>query len=158
MSTYSKAYREVYFILKYISPRYYSKIPINVLNKIETEMDITYEPNVENNKWMDETKAIIYNLLKDYLATQEQKEILIGNEYLEIQNIEEKKRDNYNPNIFGNNSTTIDEKKQNLSNDLYDNSSNSTFPIVPEKKNTNILQRIINKLKMILGEKKNGSN
>ena len=90
MSTYSKAYREVYFILKYISPRYYSKIPINVLNKIETEMDITYEPNVENNKWMDETKAIIYNLFKDYLATQEQKEILIGNEYLEIQNIEEK--------------------------------------------------------------------
>ncbi len=167
ISTYARAYREVNLILKLISPQYYSKIPPQIITKIQSEMDTTYNPDVENIIWMEETKAILYNIFKDYLATPEQRKTILKKEYLEKQLIEEEKSKRYNPKIFSynesivnstlNNNTISNEPKlvSEIQTHKPDNGgiTSNTQTMVPYKK-ASIIQKIILKIKKKIGRKK----
>lgn len=94
----SKAYREVWEILKFLPQKYIDKVPSEILNKLKNEMDINYDFNPENDEeWLEETKAIIVMLFQDYWANKEQLEALNTIYKNRINIEEEKKREKYNP-------------------------------------------------------------
>lgn len=94
----SKAYKEVWEILKFLPQKYIDKVPSEILNKIKNEMDINYDFNPENDEeWLEETKAIIVMLFQDYWANKEQLEALNTIYKNRINIEEEKKREKYNP-------------------------------------------------------------
>ncbi len=107
-SNYPKAYREVIEILKYVSKESRDKIPKNMIEIFNAKMDKDYEffidinKNFENQDLLDETKAILANIFRDYWATPSQKEKIITKERNDRQNEEIIKRKMYNPDeIFG---------------------------------------------------------
>lgn len=119
-----KAYTEVIEILKYFPLEYIKKIPSEKLKVFFKYRDENYEYKVDENKafksqnMMEETKAILYILFEDYLATEEQKEKLKQKENEALKQIEEEKRRIYNPdNLFKNKKETETEeyiKKANI--------------------------------------------
>lgn len=104
MSNYNEACTEVSTILSYLVRDEFNKIPSNIINVIEenksNEYIFKYDENVELRKQelLEETKAILYNLFRDYLSTPEQKEKIIKMQREEREELEEKKRQKYNVN------------------------------------------------------------
>ncbi len=86
---------------------------------------------------LPETKAILYNLFKEYLSTDEQKEFIKNKEKLEILKIEKEKTKKYNPSELLKNRDNKENKYQ----------VDQTTDIVTYKEN--IFKRIINKIKSI---------
>lgn len=80
---------------------------------------------------LPETKAILFNLFRDYLSTPQQKEKIINMQAEERRKNEIKKQEIYNKNIF--------EEKQHI-----DINKKQTQVIKYEK---NILKKIFNKIK-----------
>lgn len=113
---YANAYSEVLEILKYISKEDYEKIPNSKIELFETNHNKEYIFKYNPNKTLDEqnvsktAKAIIAILFRDYWATEIQKEKIITKQNYDRMQLEEKKKERYNPdNLFNNN-----EKKINL--------------------------------------------
>ena len=85
-SNYRKAFVEVDAVLNCLNTNAYNKIPLNVINAIRDNKDenyqYEYDEKIEYYKWnfMNETKAILYNLFKKYLATEEQIKYFIEKE------------------------------------------------------------------------------
>lgn len=77
---YPKAYKEVIEILNYMPQESVNKIPQTMIDTFKTKMDVNYDFKVDINKsfeqqnLLDETKAILANIFRDYWATQYQKE------------------------------------------------------------------------------------
>lgn len=91
---------------------------------------------------MLETKAILYNLFKQYLATNEQKEYYKQKELIERNRIEKEKKQKYNvDNLF-----KVKSLKENQQEEVKENSE-----LIKYKEP--ILKRIINKIKAIFGKK-----
>ena len=94
---YHKAYKEVLEILKYIPKEYVDKIPKKMMDTFRENMDQNYNFTMnlnlefEDQKLMDETKAILANIFRDYWATPEQREKIREKERIELQKIEENK-------------------------------------------------------------------
>lgn len=107
----SKAYREVWEILKFLPQKYIDKVPSEILNKLKNEMDINYDFNPENDEeWLEETKAIIVMLFQDYWADEKQLEELSSIYKKRIIEEEKIKREKYNPNeIFKNDNEVLSE-------------------------------------------------
>ena len=82
-SRYRNAYKEVYIILSYLDEDDYNKIPLEVIDAIENNMNEEYEYymnediDLSNQQMLPETKATLFNLFRDYLSTPEQKEKII---------------------------------------------------------------------------------
>lgn len=114
-NVYKKAFTEVYEILNYVDKDDYNKIPKNIINALKENRDTEYNffvdesiPFYEQNL-LEETKAILFNVYRDYLANSEMKDKIIKFQR-EEENISEKlkyKEYKYN-NIF--------EKKSSSSN------------------------------------------
>lgn len=108
MSSYSNALTEVYTILEYLNEEEFNKISPNVINAIENNRnkEYIYEMNEEvdltKQKMLPETKAILYNLFRDYLATEEQREKILKWQQEEREKNEQKKRERYNVDVFVN--------------------------------------------------------
>ena len=89
MKTNSNALTEVYFVLSNLNKDEYNKIPIKIIKAIKENMNIDYrfnideEINIMKQTFLPETRAILFNLFIDYLATDEQK-----NKIYKIQNRE----------------------------------------------------------------------
>ena len=83
---------------------------------------------------LPETKAILFNLFRDYLATPEQKEKIIRMQNEERQKNELKKQKRYNADIFANRQKE-DIKQQN----------NEATQIMRYKEN--IFKKILNRIK-----------
>ena len=89
MKTNSNALTEVYFVLSNLNKDEYNKIPIKIIKAIKENMNIDYrfnideEINIMKQTFLQETRAILFNLFRDYLATDEQK-----NKIYKIQNRE----------------------------------------------------------------------
>ena len=83
MNNRKEAYTEVYTILQDLNEEEYSKIPPEVIEIIEVNSDSTYEYELDeelelkDQPMLPETKAILFNLFRDYLATPEQKAKII---------------------------------------------------------------------------------
>lgn len=78
--TYSKAYKEVIEILNYVPQESVSKIPQTMTDTFQVKMDKDYDLQVDINKSfeeqeiLEERKAILANIFRDYWATPYQKE------------------------------------------------------------------------------------
>lgn len=104
---YKKALVEVDAVLSCLDYNEYKKIPANIIDAIENNKDkeymYEYDEELEYEDWslMPETKAILYNIFKQYLATEEQRKYLQQKERLENYKIESEKIKKYNSeNLF----------------------------------------------------------
>lgn len=104
---YKKALVEVDAVLSCLDYNEYKKIPANIIDAIENNKDeeytYDYDEELEYEDWslMPETKAILYNIFKQYLATEEQRKYLQQKERLENYKIESEKIKKYNSeNLF----------------------------------------------------------
>jgi len=141
---YANAYTEVYEILSCLNNEEYLKIPEELIEVFEENRNLEYEYEINDEQdlskqpMLKETKAILLNIFRDYLATPEQNQkikqwLQADREYLEKQ-----KKEMYSSNIFENN-----KKYEKINNE----ESKTILPVVIKKQS--IFYRIINKLKRI---------
>ena len=75
---YADAYTEVYEILCCLNEEEYSKIPEELIEVFEENRNLGYEYEINEEQdlskqpMLKETKAILLNIFRDYLATLEQ--------------------------------------------------------------------------------------
>lgn len=107
INNYKKALVEVDAVLSCLDYNEYKKIPTNIIDAIENNKDeeymYEYDEELEYEDWslMPETKAILYNIFKKYLATEEQRKYLQQKERLGNYKIESEKIKKYNSeNLF----------------------------------------------------------
>lgn len=124
---YPKAYKEVIEILNYVPQESVNKIPQTMLDTFKVKMDKKYDFKIDINKsfedqnLLDETKAILANIFRDYWATPYQKERIEAKEKYDRQKIEEEEQAKYNPDIFSKRKIekdTINEQQEKEINNL----------------------------------------
>jgi len=141
---YANAYTEVYEILSCLNNEEYLKIPEELIEVFEENRNLEYEYEINDEQdlskqpMLKETKAILLNVFRDYLATPEQNQkikqwLKEDREYLEKQ-----KQEQYNSNVFEKN-----KKDEKINNE----GSITVLPVVIKKQS--IFYRIINKIKSI---------
>lgn len=103
-----KVYMEAWLILNLLKEEDFNKIPLEILEAIEAnvkeqELD-KYMANFEELKagiMLPETKALLFNLFRDYLATPEQRRKIIDRQREERYQNELRKKQKYDvKNIF----------------------------------------------------------
>ena len=136
---YPKAYKEVIEVLRFIPIESVNKIPKEIIEMFEMKMDKNHNFSVDINKnfeeqiVLEETKAILANIFRDYWATPYQKERIEAKESYDRQQLEEEKNKKYNPdNLFKKKELVISEKTE----------KNNNLPIEVKKEKFYI--RIIN--------------
>ena len=75
-----KALAEVYNILVMLDREKFEKIPANVINGIHDNMDLSYDvelEKIEDGEILEDTEKILSVIYTDYLATPEEKEIVL---------------------------------------------------------------------------------
>ena len=104
------AYQEAYTILQELDEEEYSKIPPEVIQALKENRNEEYYYEVDEDTelkyqpMLPETRAIIFNIFRNYLATPEQKEKIKKMILEERAKLEVKKKQQYNPeNIFKSN-------------------------------------------------------
>ena len=101
---FAKACKEIVEILKFVPNKDLLKIPKEIRDMFEDEMDQNYnfsidtQKNIEEQKLLDETKAILLNIFRDYWATPYQRERIIERQNYDRNITEQQKREKYNPN------------------------------------------------------------
>ena len=137
---YSKAYKEVWEIIKNFPKEELEKIPEDTIKFLKEKMNNDYEfmidPLIDLSEQTisKEAKSIIIVLFEDYYATEKQKEgikaILKSNQ----EKIEEEKLQKYNPDdIFKN----IENRKNNINNAEIANTKNQN---TNEVENTSLIE------------------
>ena len=153
---YSKAYKEIVEILKYVPEESVNKIPKEMRDMFEAEQLKTYDFQIDTEKAFEEqellkeTKAILANIFRDYWATDYQKARIIEKENQDREEWERKKREKYNPNdIFKNinTSTNNDDISQNIQEQLNEE-YNKSLPMEVQKQN--IFQRLLSFIKKLV--------
>ena len=101
------AYQEAYTILQELNEEEYSKIPPEVIQALKENRNEEYNYEVDEDQelkyqpMLPETKAILFNIFRDYLATPEQKEKIKKMQSEERAKLEIKKKEQYNTeNMF----------------------------------------------------------
>lgn len=108
MNNYNNAFTEVYTILNYLDEEEYNKIPSEVINAITANMNTKYnyvmneEIDLTKQPMLDETRAILFNIFRDYLCEPWQKEKIIKMQNEEKQKSELKKQQEYSTDVFKN--------------------------------------------------------
>ena len=122
---YARAYKEIFIIINLLEDELKKLIPEEKIQFYKTHMDENHNFNFEPNKSINEqnilypTRCILANLFKEFIATEEDKEIIFEKERQELIEIEEQKKKQYNPDdIFKNRST-----KRNV--EIVENDSNT---------------------------------
>ena len=147
MKDYSNAFAEVYEILNYLEEESYNKIPKDFLEVIEENRNKEYEYIVENPEdlteqaMLPETRAILFNIFRDYLCTSEQREKIIKMQAEERRKNEEKKRIEYYKNketdkVIGQSDEKVEPQKE-------------TIELIKIEQNETLWRKIKNKLKML---------
>ena len=142
----SEAAVEFNSILEYTSEDLKNKIPKKFLDFLQSIQSKTYKFEYDKTKKLDEqklkpkTRGLIALVYQDYICNEAEKEEYIQKSQKIIQQIEENKREKYNPNdIFK------DKKIEN------DRDTTNTVEIVEYKES--IIKRIIRKIKNIFTKK-----
>lgn len=106
MNNYKKAFTEVYTILSYLDEEEYNKIPHDVLETISQNRDKSYQyellEDIELRKqpMLPETKAILFNIFRDYLSTPTQRVKIMKIQQQERYRNELKKKQKYDVDVF----------------------------------------------------------
>ena len=143
MSNRNNAYTEVYTILQELNEEEFNKIPAEIIETIEANRNEEYEYELDDElelkeqPMLPETKAILFNLFRDYLATPEQKAKIIRMQNEERQKNELKKSKMYSTDVFENK----EEKK-------IETPEKEIVQLVKYKEN--IFKKILNKIKSFL--------
>ena len=138
------AYKEVYIVLQDLNEEDYNKIPPEIIETIkensneEYEFVLNDELELKEQQLLPETKAILFNLFRDYLATPVQKEKILKMQSEERKKVEEKKKQNY---------TNVDVFKKNKYEDIEEKTNNKELQIVQIKKE-GFFRKLINKIKL----------
>ena len=138
------AYKEIYEILRIFPKELVAKIPQEKIRFFYNNMDNSYEYNISKETFdgqtmLEETKAILTILFRDYWETHEKKEKILSYENIERNKLEEETRRKYNPdNLF---------KKKEEQN--YVEAHIEETAMVEYKES--IFKRIVNKILNILG-------
>ena len=138
MTKYKNAYTEVYEIIKQLDEEEYNKIPSEVIKAIEEnrnteyEFDLDEDIELKDQELLPETKAILFNLFRDYLSTPEQKEKIIKMQVEERRKNEQNKSKQYNLDIFANKPKNRDIREEHIE-------------LIEYKEN--IFKRILNKIR-----------
>lgn len=107
----SKAYKEINEILKHIPKEYIERIPPQLLKVIEENLDKNYEYKVEhikdfeNQEMLNETRALLAVIYRDYFANDEERE-KIKNEEREF--FERERENNSLENILNKKRTNLE--------------------------------------------------
>lgn len=142
-SRYEIAFSEVYEILQYLDKDEYKKIPQELIETIKNNRDKDYLYNIDSEKklkeqkMLPETKAILFNIFRDYLCTEAQKETIKNWQIDDLNKIEKEKKLKYDVDLFKDN--------RNNHNDL--SVTNNTQLI--EVKEKSIWKKFFNKIKAI---------
>ena len=140
MNNRKNAYTEVYTILQELNEEEYNKIPPEIIETIEVNRNEEYdyelddELELQEQPMLPETKAILFNLFRDYLANPEQKAKIIRMQNEERQKNELKKQQRYNIEVFAN------RQEKDISQE-----KNEEIQIVKYKEN--LFKRILDKIK-----------
>ena len=138
--TYKQAFTEVLEILSYLSKE--------LINAIESNRDTDYlyyidtTKSLEEQEMLEETKAILFNIYRDYLADNNTKQQIFN--YQNQENIikEQIKSQNIKINdMFTQKSKTNGDEVKDIS---YEN-----VALIEVKPKTNIFNKIINKIKSL---------
>ncbi len=104
------AYQEAYTILRELNEEEYSKIPSEVIQALKENRNEEYNYELDEDQelkyqpMLPETKAILFNIFRDYLSTPEQKEKIKKMQSEERAKLEIKKKEQYNTeNMFKSN-------------------------------------------------------
>ena len=142
----SEAAVEFNSILEYTSEDLKNKIPKKFLDFLQSIQSKTYKFEYDKTKKLDEqklkpkTRGLIALVYQDYICNEAEKEEYIQKSQKLIKQIEESKREKYNPNdIFK------DKKIEN------DRDTTNTVEIVEYKES--IIKRIVRKIKNIFTKK-----
>ena len=158
---YSKAYKEIVEILKYVPEESVNIIPKEMRDMFEAEQLKTYnfqidtEKPFEEQELLEETKAILANIFRDYWANDYQKARIIEKENQDREEWERQKREKNNLNnlndIFKNRNTTSN--NNDISQDIQEQLNeeyNKNLPMEVQKQN--IFQRLLIFLKKIISK------
>lgn len=158
MNNRKNAYTEVFEILQDLDEEEFNKIPSDVIKAIEENRNLDYDFELDGNlelknqTLLPQTKAILFNLFRDYLATPEQKEKIIKMQNEEREKIELKKKQMYNSEVFTDeNSRVKKEEVEHSENEIKEEEDNNLNLVEyrPSVINRiwNYLQRILKKFK-----------
>ena len=146
MNNRRNAYTEVYTILQDLDEEEYKKIPPEVIKAIEKNRNLEYNIELDEDLELKEqsllpqTKAILFNLFRDYLATPEQKEKIIKMQNKERAKIELKKKQMYNSEIFPNEESRTEEERQEKNQDEIKEKEENSLNLVEYK--TSIINKV----------------
>ena len=117
----SEAAVELNEILKNTSPDVVEKIPKKFIEFIKENASTTYQFEYDKTKSLEEqnikpkTRGLIALIYKDFLCSKEEKQEYMKNVSRMLEEIEQEKREKYNPdNIFKNKKATQIEENDNL--------------------------------------------
>ena len=140
---YANAYAEVYEILSYLDKEEYNKIPKELIEvfeenrNLEYEYEVNEEQDLTNQPMLMETKAILLNIFRDYLATPEQSSKIKRWLYDDREYLDQQKRKKYPGNMFKDNS-----KKEC-------NTHKEEVMLPTEIKKQSLIKKIFDKIKSI---------
>lgn len=146
---YSKAYKEIVEILKYVPKESVNKIPKDMRDMFEAEQLKTYnfqidtEKTFEEQELLEETKAILANIFRDYWATDYQKARIIAKENQDRAECERQKKEKYNQiDIFKNRKTTTNDT--NINENIQEQLNEEYSKNLPIKVKETFYNKIIN--------------
>ena len=148
---YANAFTEVYKILECLDEEEYEKIPKSFVNVIETyrNKEYIYEVNEEQDlmkqEMLPETKAILFNMYRDYFAQNEEKAKIKNFQQSALKKIEKQKQEKYNINVFDIKEDEIIENNKNS-----EKSQNLENTSLIKIKKQSFFRKILNKIKEIL--------
>lgn len=152
MIKYANELKEVYVILNTLNKEDYNKIPSITIQAIEENMNNDYKYELDQNKELQEnsmmegTKEILFNIFRDYLATDEQREKIKKIQMEDRMKLEKEKQKLYNNDIYISKSRELKNVK-NINEKL-----NQNAQIIEYKEN--IFIKIVKYIKNIFRRKK----
>lgn len=125
---YKRAHTELYEVIKKLSKQELEKIPQNFIENLKNNIDNKYVWKYDNTKKIEEqnflveTKALIVEMYERYLCPDDKKEFWNNYNRICLNMIEDKKREEYDPNILFKNKQEINKtEKQEISLLSYNN-------------------------------------
>ena len=103
---YANAYTEVYEILSCLNEDEYLKIPKELMEVFEENRNLDYEYQLNEEQdlmkqpMLIETKAILLNIFRDYLATPKQRDKILQWLQEDREYLEKKKKEEYGSDVF----------------------------------------------------------
>ena len=114
---YMDAFSEVDAIIKIMPSNLVNKIPLKLQQLINEYKNDKYKPlieePIENYELMDESKIILSLIYRDFLCSNEEKEILKNRDSEKLKEEEQQLREKYNPDdIFKNKNRNVPQEEQ----------------------------------------------